>query len=399
MTAVGRPGLSAAAPWVAVGLAAMAALLLGWTSLQRHVRAACDGLEWPYFSSCPRGDGPVPEQVRAMQARIAVNPGDSTAWLALALLTTQPGGVAPLDDDAVLATATRVAGENPMLQRVLAARALEREAWPEAVTWLVRLVQDHGDGDAARALAALVPRPEAQAALQAALKPGTTWLAPVLGSLASVKVPAVLAMPLVAQALPLKLVSPQTGQALMRDLKARGDWQDAHALWLALVGGEVPLIFNGEFEQGFIANGFDWELRDTPPTLAGAWVQQPQLGAQGRVLQVEFTGRPVALPVVRQVLMLQDGDYTFTGRFMARQMRTEQGLTWTFTCVAGGRELARTPALADTQGQWRALDLALTVPPDCGGAVALQLQTQLGSEALAGLRGQMAFDGFRLVPR
>jgi hypothetical protein len=27
------------------------------------------------------------------------------------------------------------------------------------------------------------------------------------------------------------------------------------------------------------------------------------------------------------------------------------------------------------------------------------LQTQLGSEALAGLRGQMAFDGFKLVPR
>ena len=167
-----------------------------------------------------------------MQARIAVNPGDSTAWLALALLTTQPGGVAPLDDDAVLAMATRVAGGNRLLLRVQAARALERQAWPEAVAWLVRLVQDHGDGDAARALAALVPRPEAQAALQAALKPGTTWLAPVLGSLAGVKVPVVLAMPLVAQALPLKLVSPQTGQALMRDLKAGGYWQDAHALWI-----------------------------------------------------------------------------------------------------------------------------------------------------------------------
>ena len=399
MTAVGRPGLSAAAPWVAMGLAAMVAVLLGWTSLQRHVQAACDGQEWPNFSSCPSVDGPVPGQVRAMQARIAVNPGDSAAWRALALLTTQPGGVAPLDDDAVLAMAIRVAGGNCQLQRVQAARALERQAWPEAVTWLVRLVQDHGDGDAARALAALVPRPEAQPALQAALKPGTTWLAPVLGSLAGVKVPAVLAMPLVAQALPLKLVSPQTGQALMRDLKAGGDWQDAHALWIYLVGGEVPLIFNGEFEQGFIANGFDWELRDTPPTLAGAWVQQPQLGAHGRVLQVEFTGRPVALPVVRQVLVLVDGDYTFTGKFMARNMRTVQGLALTFTCVAGGRELARSPALADTQGQWQPLSVALTVPPDCGGAVALQLQTQLGSEALAGLRGQMAFDGFKLMPR
>ena len=58
MTAVGRPGLSAAAPWVAVGLAALLALMLGWTSLQRNVQAACDGLEWPNLSSCPSGRWP-----------------------------------------------------------------------------------------------------------------------------------------------------------------------------------------------------------------------------------------------------------------------------------------------------------------------------------------------------
>ena len=96
--------------------------------------------------------------------------------------------------------------------------------------------------------------------------------------------------------------------------------------------------------------------------------------------------------------MLLPGRFRFTGDYMARQMRTEQGLAWSFTCAGGsdGRELARTPALLDTQGQWRTMDVSLSVPADCG-AVVLQLQTQLGSEALSGLRGQMSFDAFRLA--
>ena len=62
----------------------------------------------------------------------------------------------------------------------------------------------------------------------------------------------------------------------------------------------MPLLFNGGFEQGFIADGFDWELRDEGPSKAGALIEQPALGERGRVLQVEFTGRPVAQPLVRQ---------------------------------------------------------------------------------------------------
>ena len=107
----------------------------------------------------------------------------------------------------------------------------------------------------------------------------------------------------------------------------------------------------------------------------------------------------MALPVVRQSLVLLDGDYRFTGKYMAQRMRAEQGLVWTFTCARGGRELARTPPLLDTRGQWQPISVALTVPPDCSGAVALQLQTQLGSEALSGLRGQMRFDAFRMTVR
>jgi hypothetical protein len=223
-----------------VGLGIALAWVVGAIGLQRNLQRACELNEWPHFSSCPVPDEAVPAQVRDLRARIAANPGDSAAWLALALLTSQPGGVAPLDDAAVLATASRMAPQDPLLQRLQVSRALQRELWPQAVPGLVRLVQEQGDADAARVLAALVARPKAQAALRAALQPGSTWLEPMLGQLDAAKVPVVLAMPLVAQALPLRLVSPRMGQALMRSLKAGGQWLEAQALWVALVGGAVP---------------------------------------------------------------------------------------------------------------------------------------------------------------
>ena len=381
--------------WLVAALCAALALALGVLSLQRNLQRACDLREWPDFSFCPKPDEAVATQVRDLRARIAANPGDTAPWLALALLSTQPGGVDPLREDAVLAVAGRLAPQDAMLLRVKAARALQHEQWPQAVAALVRLVQEQGDAEAARTLAALVPHPPAQTALKAALKPGATWLEPVLGQLGGAKVPVALAMPLVAQALPLKLVSPQTGQALIRGLKANGQWLEAQALWVYLVGGAAPMLFNGGFETGFIADGFDWELRDEGPSKAGVLIEQPTMGERGRVLLLEFTGRPLAQPLVRQMLVLPPGSYALTGDYMARQMRTEQGLAWTFNCAAGGRELARTPPLLDTLSQWRKMAMSVAVPADCP-AVMLQLQTQLGSEALSGLRGQMSFDAFRL---
>lgn len=386
-------------PWVGIGLAGLMAVALGWTSVERNWQRACMMQEWPNFSSCPVSNDSVPGQVRNLRNYIGSNPGDSASWLALALLAGQPGGVAPLNEDAVLGLATRLAGQDGLLRRAQAARALARGQWPQAVGWLVRLVQDQHDPDAARILAALVNQPQAQTALVAALQPGSRWLGPVLGNLAGVKVPLVQAMPLVAKALPLNLVSPEMGQTLMRGLKANGNWEDAHALWLWLVGGSAPLIFNGDFEQGFIGDGFDWEFPATPPSSAGVLIAQPSLDPHGRVLQLEFTGRPMALPLARQYLVLPDGSYTFTARYMASHMRSEHGLVWTFNCVAGGRELARTAPLMDTQGQWQQLGAAVVVPTDCGGAVVLQLQTQAAYEGLAGLRGQMYFDAFGLTAR
>lgn len=337
----------------------------------------------------------VASQVRDLRQRIARNPGDASSYLALVLLTTQPGGIAPLDEAAVLGAATRLAPQHPMLQRVLASRALERKQWSEAVPWLIRLVENHHDAAAAQTLASLVGVPEARAALVAALRSDSRWVEPLLRALPEGRVPQ--AMPLLEPAWTLRLISPEQAMTLIGQLKSAGAWTDAYALWLKILGQPTPLIYNGGFEQGFIRGGFDWERQDAGRS--GVQLQQlPVGGAQGRALELAFNGRPLAMPVIGQHLVLFPGHYTFSGRFMAQRLRAGAGLVWSFTCTAGGTELARTPALTETQGRWQDLSLALEVPASCG-AVRLQLRTHLGSDALAGLRGEAYFDSFGLSAR
>ena len=185
----------------------------------------------------------------------------------------------------------------------------------------------------------------------------------------------------------------------MRSLKAGGQWLEAQALWVALVGGAVPLLYNGDFEQGFIADGFDWELRDEPaPRRPARWSSSPQLGERGRVLQVEFTGRPVAQPLVRQVLVLPAGSYVFAGDYMAGRCAPSRAWCGPSTAWPAGASWRARRRCWTRRASGTAHERGAGVPPDCS-AVVLQLQTQLDSEALAGLRGQMSFDAFRLVTR
>jgi hypothetical protein len=374
------------------------ALALARISLQRNVERACELDEWPHLSSCPKPDTARAAQLADLRQRVARNPGDAANYLALALLT-QSGSIAPLDEEAVLRVTRELAPQDPVLHRVLAARALQRGQMPEAVHWLVRLVEGARDERAAQALAALLAFPEGRAALVAALQPGSRWLEPLLRALPAAGVSIQQALPLLEPALALKLMTSSQGLALVSQLKAQGAWLEAQALWLRLLGRPAPQIFNGGFEQGFIRGGFDWELPDAPASRAGVQVQQPALpGAQGRVLELTFSGRPVTLPVIGQHLVLFPGGYVFQGRFMARRLRAGAGLGWIFTCTAGGAELARTPPLLDTQGRWQEISVPMDVPSGCG-AVALQLRTQLGSDALAGVQGDAYFDDFQLALR
>ncbi|MEP6965410.1 MAG: hypothetical protein ABI845_07980 [Polaromonas sp.] len=374
-------------------------LALGWAARVYNLDRACTLRQWPELASCTNRANDAPAQSRRLGERIARNPGDSEAAIQLAMLSSQPGKAPGVNHDAALDTAAQLAGEDYRVQRMQAVRAIGLKQWPQAVNWLVRLVQDSSDGPAALTLAALVREPQALAAMQTHIKPGASWLEPLIGAMQQAGVPVVLAMPLVVRALPQQGLSPELTQRLLGQLKAEGQWLEAHALWTAWLGRPADLVFNGNFDQGFIAGGFDWEITPVAQSKAGALVRQVALDKHGGVLQVEFTGRPIAVPVVRQPLVLLHTRFVFSGQFMSSQLRTNDGLAWVLQCVSGNREIARTPALKSTGGHWQTFKVEVDLPPDCGQAVALQLQTFSPYEALAGLQGQILFDDFKLEGR
>jgi len=369
---------------------------VAWT---RNIERACTLKQWPVLPSCMHQTANAPVQLQSMRERMARNPGDSEAWIVLAVLTSPPNNYSGVNHDAVLDTATQLAGEDYRVQRMQAARAIQHKLWPQTVDWLVRLVQDSHDGTAAITLASLVREPQALAAMQTQNKPGAHWLRPVLEAMPQAGVPVVFAMPLVVKALPQKGLSPETVQNLLRQLRAEGQWLEAHALWTAWLGHPVALLFNGDFEQGFIDGGFDWEVAPVPVSKAGALARQVVLSQHGGALQVVFTGRSLAVPVVRQYLVLLNQRYLLSGQFMTSKLRANEGLAWTLQCTVNGQEITRTPALKDTNRQWRAFKVEFEIPSGCGQAVTLQLQTFAPYEAAAGLRGQASFDDFKLEAR
>jgi len=399
MTAAHRSPAAISLALAALGLAA--AVWLGWMAMQSNLQQACALKQWPPLARCEALAEQAPaQQVQALRAQVAANPGDARPLTALATLAQTPGGTPGLDRQALLHAAAQLAPQQRQVLRLQANDALQQGRWPDAVAHLVLLAQFHGDGEAARTLALMVGQAGQHRALLDALlgqlQSDGRWLEPVLRSLPAAKVPMVQAMPVVQAAMPLGLITPALAQVLIQHLIAGGAWLDAHAVWLHVWNRPLGLLFNGDFEQDFVKHGFDWNVTDTNPYRAGARVQQPRMGQQGRVLEVAFTGRSIALPVVSQHLVLPPGDYLFTGSARSRGLRSNEGLAWVWTCASTRQELARTAAIQDSAGRWEKITAAVRVPPACGVGVQLSLQTFAAYEATTGLRGEVWFDQFEL---
>jgi hypothetical protein len=376
---------------VVVGIA------LARTAIRRNVDAACERNEWPHLSACPSTPKSAASQVNELRHRADRNPGDASSYLALVLLAQQRADIAPINEEDILAMAKVMAGNNPLYLRIQASRAVASKNWQEAVRVLGRLAIQYRDDVALKTMASLVALPEARDALIDGLQSGGSWLPNLLRVLPEAKVPAVQAMPLVEAGLSQGLLKPDAVLDVVGQLKGAGNWLEAQALWLRLLGRPVPMLFNGGFETSFVPGGFDWEVQDGSPNRTGVRIAQPTMvDAQGRVLELAFNGRPLTLPVISQVLVLLPGTYAFSGKYMTRRLRAGAGLTWTFTCSAGKNELGRTVPIKDTKGRWQEMNFQVMVPNACG-AVSMQLQTELRSDALSGLYGDAHFDEFRLV--
>lgn len=400
-----------ARPWTAVRLGAMALLVvlavwLGWKAWRVNITLSCWKDEWPHLAVCEDINGRTPEERwQRLQERLARNPGDTQALVALTVLAHTEGMSQPDERSALLDRAIRAAPQHPEVLQRQAVRALDARQWPQALDSLMRLSRYHGNAPAAQTLVQLIQAapaiPELQTALTQAVRADAGWLDRVLRATPGLKVPMGDAWWLLPEAMAHHSLDPRLGQFVTARLKAEGLWTEAYLVWLHLWNRPMPLLFNGDFERDFVAQGFDWEVAGPNDHRAGAVVELVGRGDRGRVLRVNFGGKGFRSPVIRQHLSLPPGRYRLEGAWQSADLRSAQGLSWVLTCLGGPggkpQELARSQALKTTGRDWRTWQLDLEVPATgCGPGLQLALQPFAAYEARAGMQGDVVFDAMRL---
>jgi hypothetical protein len=383
-------GLATVSRGAVLAIAIPLALLLAWACANVNMARSCATDDTPYLDLCPVEDTKAPAHIDALRARIARNPGDSSAYVQLAL-----------DDRSAqrpnfVAAAALVAPNDPNVLLIRASSALERADWPTAVKALIDLTDVRDNPNASLVLARLIAA--GHGSLMAPyLVPGSQWLQRALAQMPQQTAAFSAAVPLVAQALKAGILKPEDIRPYVRGLKSAGAWIDAFSLWLSLHKGPIPILYNGSFDQGFDPDGFDWEINASAPLRrAGAVIDRRGGENRGGILDIQFTGRALAVPLVRQYLFVGPGRYKLRGEYRAHQFRMEQGLAWTVQCTSGGASAGRSRALIDTSGIWQAFEFDFTVPRGCGAVASLQLETFAPFEAALGARGRVAFDAFVL---
>ncbi len=373
-----------------IGGGAVVALLLAWASVAVNLERACAVADTPYLLLC--GDGASGTQhVERLRARIAANPGDTAAYVQLAL--AEPGSA---QGAARLTAAARLAPADPNVQLLKAARAAQGEDWAAAVEPLVQLVEFRASEQAAQVLARLIAGNQGHLMVPH-LTPGSRWFTQVLTAVSQGDANFSAALPLVTRALEAEALDPGVVRAYMGRLKATRNWADAYSLWLVLQGPQLPALYNAGFDQYFDTEGFDWEVASqSPVSRAGAVMGRPVVDKRGAVLDIRFTQRPIPVPLVRQHLFLGEGRYRLRGEFKGSQFRLEQGLAWTVRCGANAAAVGKSEPLGDTNGDWSAFQFDFTLPRDCGLVASLQLETYAPYAAGLGARGRIAFDAFSL---
>jgi len=375
-----------------VGLAAIGiatAVFLGQRAIATNLERTCTVDDTPYLELCPTARSSEARSTE-LRSRIAANPGDAGAYVLLAMADQRASG------RAVLEAAARLSPVNANVVAMQAVHALEQQDLPGAVDPLVALVE-HGHNDkAALVLARLIAAGQWQL-LSAHVVVGSKWLAPVLAQIGNTPGPFSSALPLVVLGLDRGVLEPSELMPYVRQLKAAGAWGDAYSLWVALHQGVSPTLYNAGFDQPFEEDGFDWEVASQQrSSRAGAVVARASDDKRGALLDIRFTGRPFAVPLVRQHVFLGPGRYRLRGDYRSSQLRMEQGLAWTVHCTSSA-QASKSAALGDTSNAWRQFEFEFSIPANCGWVAALQLETFAPLDATLGSRGRASFDALSLV--
>lgn len=375
----------------AAGAAVLATGIL-WVAASAHIAYGCATNDTPYLPLCSGPPADAESQQAEVRERIERNPGDSWAWVRLLAASGEEPKAG------VLRGAAALAPNHAMVLRRRAVDALEQGDLARGVAILVQLLQYRDSAEAGEVLAQVAATPQGAELLRPHLKDSGVWLPRVLVAMKKLQLPPSAALPLVVEAARNGALAPFTRREYLRTLKQNGEWLDAYGLWIALHKREVPLLYNGAFDQQFVPDGFDWEFTPVTRSRAGVLFEQSAVVKRGHVLALEFTGRSFPLPILRQYVFAPPGTYRLSGEYMASKLRSEGGLAWVVACPATGRTLAAaSSAMQESGGLWRSTELEFKVPADCGPVASLQLQPVQKYEATAGIKGRVELDALTLT--
>jgi tetratricopeptide (TPR) repeat protein len=175
----------------------------------------------------------------------------------------------------------------------------------------------------------------------------------------------------------------------------------AYQTWRATLSppqrADVTHPFNRDFDFPIDNLAFNWNLE----TVAGANVQVVSSAAEGgkkRALFVEFSGARVRFANVKQLLMLPAGDYAFSVRVKAADLRTSRGLRWRVFCAnASANTLANTEPVSGTM-PWTEFMVKFQVSAADCGAQWLQLELPARIEAESRIEGQVWYQDLQVSP-
>ncbi len=173
---------------------------------------------------------------------------------------------------------------------------------------------------------------------------------------------------------------------LIDALTARRNWDLLRSI--AQPEADAELIRDGAFTGHAAGLLRGWRIE----TVKGADIRiGPEPGNGSSSLQLYFYDRRVAFRHVRQLLLLEPGDYELSGRARLNRLQGPQGLVWSLRC-----ESATAPNLASTQNflgtqAWQPWRMEFRVPEtDCGAQwLVLEIPARIAAEQQ--LNGDAAF--------
>jgi tetratricopeptide (TPR) repeat protein len=185
---------------------------------------------------------------------------------------------------------------------------------------------------------------------------------------------------------------------LIKDENFEVAYQAWHATLSPPQRADVTYPFNRDFEFPVDSLPFNWNL-DAYGGADALIVSSVVDGGKKHALLLEFSGARVGTPnFVRQLMVLPAGDYSFSGRVKAAELRTSRGLGWRIFCAdTPAITIANTELVSGTM-PWTGFTINFQVPTAGCEAQWLQLELPLRVGSESRVEGQVWYQDLRITP-